>query len=644
MYGEDDYNLGDKIGLPKVHTVDEAGKFNDEVSAYGLTGRFVKSAETEKIIIEHLTDSNLLFKQVAYEHDYPFCWRCDTPLLYYAKDSWFIKMTELKEQLIANNKNINWVPDHIKEGRFGEWLANVKDWAISRERYWGTPLPIWECTECDHIEVVDSLEKLGALSGQTVTLESDIHRPAIDNYHFTCSKCGKSMNRVKEVFDCWFDSGAMPFAQQHYPFANKELVDGGAQYPADFICEAIDQTRGWFYTLLAVSTLLGKGSAYKNVICLGHINDKFGKKMSKSKGNVINPWDVISQYGVDAVRQHMYTINQPGEGKRYDLDDVKDVFRQNIMLLWNVYKFYAMYAGEVKGDIVRPVSSNILDKWILIKLDKLASKIGSELEQYHIYEAAREIPLFIDELSTWYLRRSRDRFKSEDEVDKQSALLTTRYVLSELAKVIAPFMPFIAENLWQQVSGHNFTDNNQSVHLSAWPQEQKIGESEQMILDNMILVRRAVELGLAKRDEAGIKIRQMLNSATVKSQNELAPEYHVLATDELNIKSLVWQKGEGEMALELDVVITPELKQEGLKREVVRFINMKRKDAGLSLEDRITVYFQTEYEDLKNAINTAKNAILKDTLSNDIIEGEGETPAQSVKIDGQELKLALKKD
>ncbi len=644
MYGDEDYQLGEKEGLPKVHTVDESGKFNDSVSAYGLTGKFVKSAGTEKIVIDYLKESGLLFKESMYEHDYPFCWRCDTPLLYYAKDSWFIKMTAIKDELIANNSKVNWVPDHIKEGRFGEWLLNVKDWAISRERYWGTPLPIWECSGCDHLEVVGSVEKLGALSGQSVTLESDIHRPAIDNYQFACPKCGGKMNRVKEVFDCWFDSGAMPFAQHHYPFENKELIDGGKQFPADFICEAIDQTRGWFYTLLAVSTLLGKGNSYKNVICLGHINDKFGKKMSKSKGNVISPWDVINQYGVDAVRQHMYTINQPGEGKRYDLDDVKDVFRQNIMLLWNVYKFYEMYAVEVKGEIVRPKTDNVLDVWILVKLDKLIAKVGGELDQYHVYEAAREIPSFIDELSTWYLRRSRDRFKSEDEADKNLALATTRYVLLELSKVMSPFMPFIAENLWQKMSGFNFTDENKSVHLEKWPLASSVGDQEQKVLDSMALVRRAVELGLAKRDEAGIKIRQMLNSATVKFNIPLDEVYHSLILDELNIKSLDWQNGGEEMSLELDTVITPELKQEGLKRELVRFINMMRKDAGLSLGDKALVYISTANEDLKNVIKSAKTALLKDTLSDDIIEGEGEGLAKNVKIDGSEVKLSLIKN
>jgi len=645
MYGEDDYNLGAQVGLPKFHTVDEAGKFNASLEKYGLTGKFVKSAGTEEIIIKHLTDNGLLFDQELYEHDYPFCWRCDTPLLYYAKDSWFIKMTAVKDELVKNNQSINWVPEHIKAGRFGEWLANVKDWAISRERYWGTPLPIWECSKCHHFEVVGSLERLSELVGEKVTLESNIHRPAIDNYHFACPECGGGqMERVKEVFDCWFDSGSMPFAQYHYPFENKELIDGHGQYPADFICEAIDQTRGWFYTLLAVSTLLGKGAAYKNVVCLGHINDKFGKKMSKSKGNVINPWDVIGQYGVDAVRQHMYTINQPGEGKRYDLDDVKEVFRKNIMLLWNVYKFYEMYATD---EDVAPAetSSNILDKWILIKLNQLTFNVSQSLDEYHIYEAAREIPEFIGELSTWYLRRSRDRFKSEDETDKQNALATTKYVLERLAKTMAPFMPFIAESLWQKISHNNFGNPDKSVHLEEWPQAEKTADSDEQILDNMDLVRQVVELGLAKRDEAGIKIRQMLGKITVKAKATLTEEYLELIKDELNIQEVIWQTGSEEVLVELDTEITPALKREGLKRELIRFINLMRKEANLSLTDRANVFVAGASPELQEVVNTVKVEILRDTLSADVLLVDEVTASQKkeVKIDEAKVTLGLEK-
>jgi len=625
MYGEDDYNLGERWNLPKVHTVDEAGKFTTDLKPFGLDGKFVKGQATEKIILDYLRARGTeggsgWFKDEMYEHDYPFCWRCDTPLLYYAKNSWFLAMSELKDKLIANNATVNWIPEHIKEGRFGEWLANVKDWAISRERYWGTPLPIWECEACAEKRVIGSLEELGELSGQKANLKSDIHRPEIDDYLLTCSKCGGKMKRVREVFDCWFDSGAMPFAQHHYPFENADLIDKNKQYPAEFICEAIDQTRGWFYTLLAIATLLGKGSPYKNVICLGHINDKFGKKMSKSKGNIIRPDDVISQYGADAVRQHMYTINQPGEGKRYDLDDVKEVFRQNIMLLNNIYKFYEMYAGTVEIGEKKIDITNVLDKWILAKLNWLTRKIAAELNQYHVYEAAREIPVFIDELSTWYLRRSRDRFKAEDVADKTMALATTRHVLTELAKLMAPFMPFLAEDLWQKVSGYNFNDKGQSVHLETWPAAGELKEGEKEIIKKMELARTAVVLGLAKRDEAGIKIRQKLAKITLSGQLDLAPEYLDLIKDELNVEEVVViDKESDKLEAELDTALTPELKMEGLKRELVRSINMLRKEAKLSLGDRATIYISGAGKETAAAFEQLKADIVKDTLSDDII-------------------------
>ena len=559
-------------------------------------------------------------------------------------------MSRLKEKLQANNETINWVPEHIKEGRFGEWLGNVKDWAISRERYWGTPLPIWECEKCRAHKVIGSVEELGELSGQKATLKSEIHRPEIDAYEITCSECGGKMKRVKEVFDCWFDSGSMPFAQYHYPFENKNLIDKNEQYPAEFICEAIDQTRGWFYTLLAISTLMDKGSAYKNVICLGHINDKFGKKMSKSKGNIINPWDVIAQYGVDAVRQHMYTINQPGEGKRYDLDDVKDVLRKNVMLLWNVYKFYEMYAAPVdkaKAERAPINSANILDKWILAKLAVLVAKLTAELNQYHVYEAAREIPIFIDELSTWYLRRSRDRFKSEDENDKQAALETTRQVLEELAKLMAPFMPFISESLWQKVTGSNFTDEGKSIHLEKWPLISELATADREILENMETVRRIVEIGLAKRDEAGIKIRQMLSSITIKIKGEVPLEYLDLIKDELNIQEVIFvETNDDKINVELETTITPELKIEGLRRELVRFINMLRKEANLSLHDEASVYLIGADEEISTAISRTKESILKDTLSSDIKLVENWSDilvSKEIKIADLKLQLGLKK-
>ncbi|MCU0680005.1 MAG: isoleucine--tRNA ligase [Planctomycetes bacterium] len=638
MYGEDDYSLGEKIDLPKVHSVTEEGKFTEDLASYELAGKFVKDKDTEGLIMKYLKVNHLLFAQEMYDHDYPFCWRCDTPLLYYAKDSWFIKMSALKDKLIANNEKINWIPEHIKEGRFGEWLNNIKDWAISRERYWGAPLPIWECEKCGQIKCVGSCSELEKEL-------PDLHKPYIDEVKFTCV-CGGQMIRDKAVLDVWFDSGSMPFSQHHYPFENKELIDNNLAYPADYICEAIDQTRGWFYTLLAISTLLDKGAPYKNVICLGHINDKLGKKMSKSKGNVISPWDVINQFGVDAVRMHMYTLNQPGEGKRYDLEDVKEVFRKNIMLLWNVYTFYKMYADQASEQMafeVAPESHNVLDKWIIAKLNMLTQKISEELNVYHVYESAREIPEFINELSTWYIRRSRDRFKGDDEKDKLSALRTTGFILLRLSKLMAPFMPFMSETLWQKMSGHNLKEDNRSVHLEEWP---KIEHIDSEVLEKMELVRKIVELGLAERDKSGIKIRQMLSKTIIHSTKSLESYYLELVRDELNVQEVELVSSDGALLVSLDTELTPELKREGLKRELVRFINMLRKEAGFTLQDRAKISISGFSINLKEMIASLEEEIKKDTLSNeinlvsDLING---TFVKEVKIEEEQIIISIEK-
>ena len=633
MYGEDDYNLGFKLDLPKVHTVDEAGKFIDELEKYELAGRFVKSEKTENIILKHLEESHNLYKEELYEHDYPFCWRCDTPLLYYAKNSWFIKMNSLKDKLIANNAQVNWTPEHIKEGRFGEWLRNVKDWAISRERYWGTPLPIWTCSECGKNKCVGSKAELE-------TDIKDLHRPFIDEVKFSCV-CGGEMTRDLSVLDCWFDSGSMPLAQYHYPFENQELIDDRKQFPADYICEAIDQTRGWFYTLQAVSAFLDREAPYKNVICLGHINDKHGKKMSKSKGNVIDPWEVIEKFGVDAVRQHMYTINQPGEGKKYDLDDVRDVFRQNIMLINNIYRFYSTFTDlKEESEKTRPEVENILDKWILTRLDDGVLKISSNLDNYRIYEAAREIPLLIDDLSTWYLRRSRDRFKGEDEKDRNQAISTTAYTLLTISKLMAPFMPFISEQIYQKTTNYNFSNNEKSVHLSTWPKADKVDES---ILDKMADIRKLAELGLSARDEVQIKIRQKLATAFVSGPIEKLDEaYLPLLADELNVLEVKLKDKQNEWSVSLDTKLTPELKLAGLERDIIRLVNALRKDKALSLEEKTTIYFSAD-ESLLDSMEKIKENVLKATISDGLERKESLDfdNKKSLEYEGKKIELAI---
>ncbi len=626
MYGADDYELGEKVGLPKVHSVNPDGTFNQLVPKW--QGKFVKSVEQE--IIADLQARNILFKTENYAHDYPFCWRCDTPLIYYAKDSWFFRMSDLRDQLIKNNEAINWEPAHIKEGRFGEWLREAKDWGISRERYWGTPIPVWRCAGCKEIKVIGSFAELEKLSGQKIT---DPHRPFIDEVIFKCEKCGGEMKRTPEVMDCWFDSGAMPFAQVHYPFENKELIDNGGCYPAEFISEAIDQTRGWFYTLLAVATLLGQKAPYKNVICLGHILDKNGQKMSKHIGNVVNPWEMFEKYGADAVRWYLYTVNQPGEAKRFDEQLLKESTRVFTTLL-NVLSFYQMYSGQVNTTLKD--FDNILDRWIAAKLNLLIKQVTDSWVHYDIFTGARQIKDFIDELSTWYLRRSRDRFKGDDEADKNAALATLHYVLLELSKLLAPATPFMAEYLYQELKG-----DKESVHLDNWPtvREELI---DQAVLDYMDMVRKVVELGLAKRAEAGIKIRQPLAKAKVKSQkSKIENEYLELIKDELNVKEIEQIEETGELKVDLDTTLTDELKEEGIVRELIRTINNLRKEMKLTIGDRVEISYHASDDLLNRVFEKYSEELKKSTLADSLEKSEEEL--EKIKVNETEVGLKINK-
>ncbi len=611
MYGAEDYDLGMEIGLPAVHTVDEAGKFLPSVTKWA--GQFVKSKKVEEGIITDLKERGLLLSVLDYEHDYPFCWRCDTPLLYYAKDSWFIKMSALKDELLKNASEINWYPAHIKEGRFGEWLEGVKDWAISRERYWGTPLPIWKCDACGKYRCVGSIAELE-------TDIKDLHRPYIDAVMLQCD-CGGAMKREAEVMDAWLDSGSMPFAQHHYPFENKELIDSGAAFPAEYISEAIDQTRGWFYTLLAVSTILGKGTSYKNVICLGHINDTHGKKMSKSKGNVISPFEMMDKYGADIVRYHLYTINQPGEIKLFDEKNLVEASRQVIMTLLNVVSFYGLYAkGTVKASAD---SKHIMDRWIRALLNEKINFITKELDAYDITEATRALGEYIQELSVWYIRRSRDRFK--DEATRTEALQTLNYVLLNLAKLMAPSMPFISEYLWKELGAEEAA----SVHVSEWPKSETV---DQQLLDHMQAVRVIVEKAHALRAEAGIKVRQPLASLEVTT--DFSDELKEIIADEVNVKKIIVGK-----ELKLDITMTDELKAEGTLRELIRTTNALRKEKGLKPSDVITVTFSTASEALKKVITQFSEQLCKQTIAKSWTEGAA--TGQAAKVNGEEIILSF---
>jgi len=840
MYGQDDFELGTKVGLPKHHLVGLDGKFLLGTEIF--EGRFVRDENVAVDVIKDLAHRGLLFKKEKYEHSYPHCWRCHTALIYYARDSWYIKVSDpkIKEKMISENKEINWEPPHIRDGRFGEWLREIKDWAISRERYWGTPLPVWICESCKKVDVIGSIEDLknktkksgnkyfvmrhgegehnvlcvyssnqkinhltkngqtevkktaqdlsnkkitkiycspflrtretaeiiageinfpkdkiiyddrirelefgnfsdkpekelwdyiknknwefdsvipsgesyqdaknrmgdflyeidqenkneiiliishglavemipaiikGADKKQSLEIfhshmcdkpaslhkehifvplphnagyELDLHKPYIDEINLFCAHstgsgqaCGGKLTRTREVMDVWFDSGCMPFAQDHYPFENKSLVEG-AGYPADFISEAIDQTRGWFYTLHAVGILMGRGKAYKNVICLGHLMDAVGKKMSKSLGNIVDPWEMIEKYGVDTLRLWMYSVNQPGESKNFDEKTVALLHQQVFGLLYNVLAFYELYRDsslEIKAYKLEP-NSNILDQWILARLDELINESTKKMDDYKLLEPTRAIKDFIGDLSTWYLRRSRERIKGGAanpalEQTQYGARQTLYYVLKTLIKLLAPFAPFTAEDIWLKLK----TDSDEeSVHLALWPSDKVLGSSEK-VLENMEKTRNIVTLGLDARQKAGIKVRQPLNQLRIKNC-ELGIEYTELIKNELNVKDIILEPRTSNLEpnIELDTKITPELKQEGDYRELVRALQDMRKKLGFTPNDVISVIFETN-DTGKKLIQKFENDMKKTVLASEIEFWEnGGLPAQT----GQEIKI-----
>ncbi|MBQ4047067.1 MAG: isoleucine--tRNA ligase [Clostridia bacterium] len=535
-FGEDDARVGRENDLPFVQLVDGRGRFTPEVTPWA--GTFCKDGD--KAIIADLKERGLLYKAVAFEHSYPFCWRCDTPLLYYALDTWFIRMTAVKDRLIKNNNSINWIPESIRDGRMGNFLENVVDWGLSRSRYWGTPLPVWVCS-CGHFHVVGSIEELKA-RGKDVPDDIELHKPYVDRITLTCDKCGGEMHRTPEVIDCWFDSGSMPFAQWHYPFENKELFE--QNYPADFISEAVDQTRGWFYTLLAISTLLFDKAPFKNCIVLGHVCDKDGYKMSKHRGNVVDPWTILNKQGADAVRWYFYSASAPWLPSRFYEDAVNESQRKFMGTLWNTYYFFTLYANidgfAPNGRTVDDCKLTVMDKWILSRLNTLIRTVDSGLAEYKITESARAVAAFTDELSNWYVRRGRERFwVSGESEDKDAAFMTLHTVLVTLSKVIAPFVPFLADEIYQNLVRSTDDSAPLSVHLCDFPvcDESKIDAD---LEKNMDLTLRVVVLGRACRAASAIKNRQPLSVLYVKNGNDevLPDDFAELAADELNVKSV----------------------------------------------------------------------------------------------------------
>lgn len=823
MYGVDDFNLGNSIGLPKHHMVGLDGKFLKDTDF--LEGRFVRDEDVAVDIIKDLAHRGLLFKKEKYEHSYPHCWRCKTALIYYARDSWYIRMSDpkVKEQLIEENKSINWEPSYIKDGRFGEWLKDIKDWAISRERYWGTPLPVWTCDKCNKREVIGSIEDLKSktkksknkyfvmrhgeaennigdiistsleskahltengkkqveesakllkdknidlvisspilrakettdivmktlglgsdsltfsnslremtlpdyegktwqeyhtefpntvdhfyktregneswndikkrtmellhelenkyegknillsthggpcwlaiagtegLNAQTAldmihnfnylknaefreldytplphneNYELDLHKPYIDEVELVC-ECGGNLKREKEVMDVWLDSGTMPFSQSHYPFENKDLIEKGGGYPADFICEAMDQTRGWFYTLHAVGVLMGRGKAYKNVVCLGLLVDANGKKMSKSLGNIVDPIEMTNKYGADTIRLWMYSVNQPGDIKSFDEKVVSDLHNKVFNLLYNVLAFYELYRDkELESNAEKVSSKNVLDKWIVERMNELVEITNVNMDSYKFLEPVRSIREFIDDLSTWYVRRSRERLKDGDEDAKQ----TLYYVLRTLIKVMAPFAPFAAEDIWQKLK---IEDDEESIHLVSWPTLPKANETT---INEMKEVREIVTLGLQARQKAGLPVRQPLQSLNLTGY-ELKEEFFEIVKDELNVKDIKIIKGE-EKKVELDTNITDELKQEGNYRELVRAIQDMRKKAGLNPNDVISLEISTNV-DGQEIINKFKSELLRATGAKEV--NIKENNGLEIKIDSLVFSINLLK-
>jgi isoleucyl-tRNA synthetase len=557
-FGEDDAQVGRKYDLPFVQLVNGKGEMSEDTAYAGV---FVKKADP--MVLKDLEEKGLLFDAPKFEHEYPHCWRCDTPLIYYARESWFVKMTAVKEDLIRNNNTVNWIPESIGKGRFGDWLENIQDWGISRNRYWGTPLNVWEC-ECGHQECIGSRKELAERNGDPKTAEVELHRPYIDTVTIPCPKCGREMHRVPEVIDCWFDSGAMPFAQHHYPFENKELFE--QQFPAQFISEAVDQTRGWFYSLMAESTLLFHKSPYENVIVLGHVQDEKGQKMSKSKGNAVDPFEALEKYGADAIRWYFYINSAPWLPNRFHGKAVQEGQRKFMGTLWNTYAFFVLYANIDEFDASRYTLDydklSVMDKWLLSKLNSLITDVDTNLSNYRIPEAARALDGFVDEMSNWYVRRSRERFWAKGmEQDKINAYMTLYTALVTAAKCAAPMIPFMAEDIYRNLVGSVDKNAPESVHLCDFPTaDASVIDKE--LEKNMDAVLKIVVMGRACRNTANIKNRQPIGKMYVKAPYDLSEFYVEIIEDELNVKKVEFTE---DVSAFTDYTFKPQLRTVGPK-------------------------------------------------------------------------------
>jgi len=632
MYGEDDYNLGVEKDLPIVPLLDQKGNFNQFAPEF-IRGKYFKTAEVE--IKKYLFKKGLVFKTEDYTHAYPHCWRCDTQLFYNAIEAWFIDVQKIKDRAVELNEKINWYPQHLKHGRFLNILETAPDWNISRNRYWATPLPFWKCgntsalnhlnTEtqkngkgCGNVECIGSIKELRekAINFDEIYSsdnldEINLHKHLVDKIKLKCPECGGEMERVPEVIDCWVESASMPFAEHHYPFENHDVFKH--RFPGQYIAEYIAQTRAWFYYMHIMSVLLFDNVSFQNCVSTGTILNDKGEKLSKSKRNFTDPWQIINKYGVDSLRYYLMTsVVMQAENLFFKDEAVREVYNKVILLALNVLVFYKIFSQGVKVDNLEDKDlENVLDIWITSKLEKLKQEVTENMDNYNTVKAGRPIKDFINDLSTWYVRRSRDRFKGEDKEDKLRALKTLRHVLFHLARVMAPFMPYLAEHIYQELKGRK-----ESVHLEEWPEVRK-ELIDQKVLDYMTITRQVVELGLAKRAEAGIKVRQPLSQLSVINY-QLSDEYVELIKDELNVKEVKQEKGEGELKVEFDMEITEELKKEGMVRELVRAINNIRKKMKLTVQDKVKVRYTWDDEAMSDVMAEYNKEIRKQVLADKI--------------------------
>ncbi|MFH1151882.1 MAG: isoleucine--tRNA ligase [Nanoarchaeota archaeon] len=598
-FGEDDFETGKRYDLPMIDLMDEGGVYTKEAGDFN--GLYFKNAG--KKVLEDLGEK--VFSSFKVTHSYPFCYRCNTSLIYKTQKAWYLDVDKVRAKMLKTNEKIRWVPDYFKHGRFKYNLENAPHYNLSRSRYWGSPMPIWRCEKCEEIKVVGSIKEIEKASGKKVR---DLHLPKIDEHKFKC-KCGGVMNRIPEVLDCWFESGAMPFAQWHYPFKRKD--DFKKIFPADFIIEYTGQLRGWFYYLHLISNSLFNSESFKNVIVTGVLAGTDGRKMSKSYGNFPDPKETLEKYGGDAIR--MYFLSSPlfvGGDMNLSEEDIKNSLRKNVMLLWNIYKFYELYVDK-KVKINDTKSNNILDKWIIARLNQLAKEITDNMEEYNLPSATRLVTEFIEDLSTWYVRQSRYRFNDNDP----DAIITLRKVLETSSKVIAPFMPFLTEHIWQKITRNNFKNKNESVHLQKWPKyDEKLIDKH--LIENMKQVREIVSKGLMERDKSKIGLRWPLAKVKITSNEKLNKEFLEIIENQLNVKEIEFKKGK-EFFVELDTVLTPELEEEGYAREISRQVQAFRKKLGLEKKDKIELLIFTD-DELKKILEKKKDFIKERTNSKNV--------------------------